>query len=153
VTDDVLSDIVSTSVLILINTYYKADPLTSKPGLTGCIVQPRRSRMKPSTSCGDGWARALFVEADSRLYLDSLLFLEAEDLFRLLSCRQDRILSHRTKFCNYQVSFNHCKLSEGARSSLEEARSDPRRCKIPTPESSCHIGVAVLAPGSKGTNP
>jgi hypothetical protein len=26
VTDDVLSDIVSTSVLILINTYYKADP-------------------------------------------------------------------------------------------------------------------------------
>ena len=31
-------------------------------------------------------------------------------------------------------------LSEGARSSLEEARSDLRRCKIPTPGSSCHIG-------------
>jgi len=43
VTDDVLSDIVSTSVLILINTYYKADPLTSKPGPTGYIVQLRRS--------------------------------------------------------------------------------------------------------------
>jgi hypothetical protein len=57
VTDDVLSDIVSTSVLILINAYYKADPLTSKPGSTGCIAQPRRSRMKPSTSCGDGCAR------------------------------------------------------------------------------------------------
>jgi hypothetical protein len=51
------------------------------------------------------------------------------------------------------VSFKHCKLSEGARSSLEEARSDPRRYKIPTPESSCHIGVAVLVPDSKGTNP
>jgi len=115
-------DIVSTSVLILINTYYKADP---KPGLTGCIVQPRRSRMKPSTGCGDGCARALFAEADSRLYLDSLLFLDAEDLFRLLSCRQDRILSHRTKFCNYQVSFNHCKLSEGARSSSTSFQTQP----------------------------
>jgi hypothetical protein len=30
-------------------------------------------------------------------------------------------------------------LSEGARSSLEDARSDLRRRKIPTPESSCHI--------------
>jgi hypothetical protein len=37
--------------------------------------------------------------------------------------------------------------SEGARSSLEEARSDPRRCKISTPESSYHIGVTVLASG------
>jgi hypothetical protein len=43
VTDDVLSDIVSISVLILINTYYKVDPLTSKPGSTGCIVQPGKS--------------------------------------------------------------------------------------------------------------
>jgi len=34
-TDDVLSDIVSTSVLILINTYYKADP---KPRSTRYIV-------------------------------------------------------------------------------------------------------------------
>ena len=38
VTDDVLSDIMNTSVLILINIYYKADPLTSKPGSTGYIV-------------------------------------------------------------------------------------------------------------------
>jgi hypothetical protein len=59
VTDDVLSDIVSISVLILINTYYKADPLTSKPGSTGCIVQLRRSHMKPSTSYGDGCAKLL----------------------------------------------------------------------------------------------
>jgi hypothetical protein len=31
---------------------------------------------------------------------------------------------------------------------LEEARSDLRCCKTPTPERacSCHIGVAVLAP-------
>jgi hypothetical protein len=28
-----------------------------------------------------------------------------------------------------------------------EARSDPRRCKIPTPESYSRGGVAVLAPG------
>ena len=30
---------------------------------------------------------------------------------------------------------------------LEEARSDLRRCKILIPESSCQIGVGVLAPG------
>jgi hypothetical protein len=57
VTDDVLSDIVSISVLILINTSYKADPLTSKPGSTGCIVQPRGSRTKPPANCGDGYAK------------------------------------------------------------------------------------------------
>jgi hypothetical protein len=51
------------------------------------------------------------------------------------------------------VSFNYCKLSEGARSSLEEARSDLRRCKILILESFYHIKVAVLALGSKGTNP
>ena len=30
---------------------------------------------------------------------------------------------------------------------FEEAHSDLRCCKIPTLESSCHIGVTVLAPG------
>ena len=34
-TDGVLSDIVTISVLILINTYEKADPPTSKAGSTG----------------------------------------------------------------------------------------------------------------------
>ena len=42
-----------------------------------------------------------------RHHLDESLFLDAEDLFRLLSCRQDRILSQPTEFCNYQVSVNH----------------------------------------------
>jgi hypothetical protein len=37
-TDDVLLDIMSTLILILINTYYKTDPPTSKPGLTKYIV-------------------------------------------------------------------------------------------------------------------
>jgi hypothetical protein len=59
VTDDVLSDIISTSVLILINTYYTAEPLTSKSESTGCIAQPRRSRMKPLTSSGDGCAKLI----------------------------------------------------------------------------------------------
>ena len=44
------------------------------------------------------------------IFLDPLPFLDAEDLFRLLSSGQDRILSHRVEFCNYQVSINHCKL-------------------------------------------
>jgi hypothetical protein len=38
VTNNILTDIMSISVLILINTYYKTDPLTSKPGLTEYIV-------------------------------------------------------------------------------------------------------------------
>ena len=46
VTDGVLSDIVTISVLILNNTYDKADPPTSKAGSTGPKVQPRR-RTKP----------------------------------------------------------------------------------------------------------
>jgi hypothetical protein len=37
-TDDVLLDIMSTLVLILINTYYKTDPPTSKPRSTKYIV-------------------------------------------------------------------------------------------------------------------
>jgi hypothetical protein len=34
-----------------------------------------------------GHTRSIFAEADLRLYLDPLLFLDAEDLFRLLSCK------------------------------------------------------------------
>jgi hypothetical protein len=65
----------------------------------------------------------------------------------MLLIRSEVLLSDR--FVYPWRNFWHCskQLSEGARSSLEKARSDPRRCKIPTPESSCHIGVAVLAPG------
>jgi hypothetical protein len=37
-------------------------------------------------------------------------------------------------------------LSEWSDLALEGARSDPRHCEIPTPESSCHIEMAVLAP-------
>jgi hypothetical protein len=57
VTDDVLLDIISILVLILINTYYKTDPLTSKPGSTECIVQLKKSRMKPSTNYGNSCAK------------------------------------------------------------------------------------------------
>src|ERR1700722_4847808 len=45
-TDGVLSDIVTISVLILINTYDKADPPTLKAGSTGPNVQLRRRRTK-----------------------------------------------------------------------------------------------------------
>jgi hypothetical protein len=40
------------------------------------------------------------------IFLDPLPFPDAEDLFRLLSSGQDRILSHRVEFYNYQVSIN-----------------------------------------------
>jgi len=46
VTDGVLSDIVTISVLILINTYDKADPPTLKAESTGPNVQLRRRRTK-----------------------------------------------------------------------------------------------------------
>jgi hypothetical protein len=49
-----LSDIASTSVSMPINTYWKAALVTSKTGLIGYTVQPRRSRTKPPTICGDG---------------------------------------------------------------------------------------------------
>jgi hypothetical protein len=42
VTEGVFSDIVTISVLILINTYDKADPLTPKAGSTGPNVQLRK---------------------------------------------------------------------------------------------------------------
>jgi hypothetical protein len=57
VADGVLLDIVTISVLILINTYEKADPPTSKAGSTGPNVQPRRRRTKPSASCGNPCAK------------------------------------------------------------------------------------------------
>jgi hypothetical protein len=45
--------------------------------------------------------------------------------------------SGRVQMLPQERNFWHCskQLSEGARSSLEEARSDIRCCKIPTPES------------------
>jgi hypothetical protein len=54
VTDDVVSGIVYTSALILINTFSQADPQASKPGLTGPSAQPRRRRTRPSASSGNG---------------------------------------------------------------------------------------------------
>jgi hypothetical protein len=50
-TDGVLSDIVTISVLILINTYDKADPPTSNAGSIGPNVQLRIL----STLLGDGF--------------------------------------------------------------------------------------------------
>jgi len=45
------------------------------------------------------------------LFVVGLTFsTDVRTAYRLLSCRQDRILSHRTEFCNCQVSFNYCKL-------------------------------------------
>ena len=46
----VFLDIVTISVSMPINTYQKAAPASSKPGLTGYTVRPRRSRMKPSVN-------------------------------------------------------------------------------------------------------
>jgi hypothetical protein len=94
-----------------------------------------------------------FAEADSRLYLDSLLFLDAEDLFRLLSCSKAEFYLIGRNSVIIKCPSTIASLLREPDLSLEEARSDLRRCKIPTPESSCHIGVAVLAPGGKGTNP
>ena len=50
------------------------------------------------------------VMADSRLYLDSLLFLDAEDLFRLLSCRQEeacQVLEANIRLGDVVVSSPH----------------------------------------------
>jgi hypothetical protein len=57
VTDDVVSGIVFTSALILINTFSQADPLTSKPRPTRSSAQPRGRRTKPSASSGNGCAK------------------------------------------------------------------------------------------------
>ena len=45
--------------------------------------------------------------------------------------------------CNHRCGIFGTAVSSFLRESvlaLNEARSDPRRCKIPTPESYCHIG-------------
>ena len=59
------------------------------PGHLPPSPSARPSGPSPLGLCWEpaGHTRAIFAEADSRLYLDSLLFLDAEDLFRLLSCR------------------------------------------------------------------
>jgi hypothetical protein len=58
-TDGVLLDIITISVLILINTYDKADPPTSKARSIRPNVQPRKRRTKPSASYGNPYIKLI----------------------------------------------------------------------------------------------
>ena len=60
------------------------------------------------------------------------------------------ILTPEGRRCNHRSGIFGTAVSSCLRGpdlALEKARSDLRRCKILIPESSCQIGVGVLAPG------
>jgi hypothetical protein len=66
VADSILSGTVSISESIPINTYWKADPRTSKPRLTGFSAQQRRRPTRPSVRYGKGCAKVTASRLSSR---------------------------------------------------------------------------------------